>query len=220
MLREPAERSYSAYKYFLARGFLPVKYFLLDRKVGHAASFDVYVHDILENPHKRGDILRQRRKYLVFSQSCYAELIREYRQHFPPEQMHYILFEEFVKDQETECSELYRFLGVSADSNVPYGIRSNEGNQRAAGAIWAMWHLLFTAFNYYLTEYLDVEQGHPVAYRRYRVVHDWVIRKSFARDEDHSKMQPQTREYLRHYYEGEIAETEQIIGRSLKGVWN
>ncbi len=220
MLREPAERSYSAYKYFLARGFLPLKYFLLDRRKGHAVSFDAYVHDILENPKKKKNILRRRRKYLVFSQSCYAELIREYRQYFAPGQMHYILFEEFVKDQEKTCDELYQFLGVEADSAVPYGVRSNEGNQRATGPIWAMWHFLFTAFNYYLTEYLDVEKEHPVAYRRYRVVHDWVIQKSFTMDEDRSKILPQTGDYLRNYYEGEIAETEQIIGRNLKGVWN
>ncbi len=219
MMREPVGRAFSAYKYFLARGFFPMRYMRLDRKKGHAAAFDVYVHDILENPKKRSQIMERRRKYLVFSQGLYAQHIREYLQYFPKEQMHFILFEDFVKDQEKECQKLYEFLGIGEDPEVPYGIRSNEGNQRASGPIWGMWHFLFTAFNYWLTEYLYVQKDHPVAYRRYRYVHDWVIRGSFEEDPDHSKVLPSTREYLQQYYQDEIRETEKLIGRSLKGVW-
>ena len=219
MMREPVERSYSAYKYFLARGFLPMRYMRLDRRRGHAAAFDVYVHNILEHPGKKAEILKKRRKYLVFSQSCYAELIGEYAQYFPKEQMHFILFEDFVKNQEKECRKVYDFLGIGEDEKVPYGIRSNEGNQRAAGSVWAILHLWFVAFNYWLTEYLDVEKDHPVAYRRYRIVHDWVIRKSFQEDEDHSKVTDSTRQYLQQYYQQEIAQTEKLIGRSLEGIW-
>jgi hypothetical protein len=85
--------------------------------------------------------------------------------------------------------------------------------------VWAILHLWFVAFNYWLTEYLDVEKDHPVAYRRYRIVHDWVIRKSFQEDEDHSKVTDSTRQYLQQYYQQEIAQTEKLIGRSLEGIW-
>ena len=219
MMREPISRSYSAYKYFLARGFFPMRYMILDKQKGHAAAFDTYVHDILENSKKRAKIMERRRKYLVFSQSLYTEHVEEYAQYFPQEQMHFILFEDFVKDQKAECEKLYRFLGIGDDEAVPYGIRSNEGNQCAAGPIWAMWGFLFTAFNYWLTEYLYVEKNHPVAYRRYRIVHDWVIRHVFCEDTDHSKVLDSTKEYLGQYYRNEILETEKLLGRSLKGVW-
>ena len=218
MMREPAERTYSAYKYFLARGFLPMRWVVRDMKKGHAASFDAYVKDVLGSD-KRNEIMLHRLRYLVFAAGMYTTVIEEYRKHFPKEQMHFILFEDFVKDQKGICQKLYRFLGLEDDPDIVYGIKSNEGNQRSSGPIWSKWNIAFTSFNYWLSEYHYVQREHPVAFRRYHVVHDWVIDHSFRPDEDHDKMLDSTRQMLQEYYKGEILGVEKILGRSLKGVW-
>ena len=219
MMRDPAARTYSAYKYFLARGFLPMRYVSLDMLVGHAKSFDIYVRNVLGNAKKRAAIPQHRLKYLVFAAGMYTTVIEEYGRHFPKEQMHYILFEDFVKDEKRECKKLFDFLGIEEDPDIVYGIKSNEGNRRSSGPIWSKWNIAFKSFNYWLSEYHYVQREHPLAFRRYHVVHDWVIRMSLREDDDHSKMMDSTRDMLRDYYKDEIGGTEKILGRSLAGVW-
>ena len=218
MMREPAERTFSAYKYFLARGFLPMRWVVRDMKMGHAASFDAYVKDVLGSD-KRNEIMRHRLRYLVFAAGKYTTVIEEYKKHFPEKQMHFILFEDFVKDQKGTCQKLFRFLGLQDDPDIVYGIKSNEGNQRSSGPIWSKWHIAFTSFNYWLSEYHYVQREHPVAFRRYHVVHDWVIDHSLRPDEDHDEMRDSTRQLLQEYYREEIRGAENLFGRSLKGVW-
>lgn len=219
MMRNPAERTYSSYKYFLARGFLPMRYVVKDKKIGHAASFDAYVKEILGDEKKRNQIMQHRLRYLVFAGGMYATVIHEYEKHFPKEQMHFILFEDFVQDEKGECRKLYDFLGLPDDPDIVYGIKSNEGNQRSSGPIWSKWNIAFTSFNYWLSEYLYVQKNHPVAFRRYHVVHDWVIDHSFQKDEDHAPMLDETRKILQDYYQNEVREVEEILGRSLQGIW-
>lgn len=219
MMREPASRTYSAYKYFLARGFLPMRYVLMDMIIGHAKSFDTYVKEVLGNAKKRAAIPEHRLKYLVFAGGMYRTVIEEYEKHFPKNQMHFILFEDFVKDEKKECEKLYDFIGLAHDPDIVYDIKSNEGNQRSSGPIWSKWNIAFTSFNYWLSEYHYVEREHPLAFRRYHVVHDWVIDNSFRPDEDHSKMLDSTKAMLQEFYQDEIRGAEQCLGRTLQGVW-
>ena len=87
MMRDPADRCYSAYKYFLALGFLPMSVVADDKKRGHVAAFDSYVRSVLFNPRRRKEIMRHRMKYLCFSQGNYAYCIQEYLRYFPRENM-------------------------------------------------------------------------------------------------------------------------------------
>ena len=68
LMRDPADRCYSAYKYFLALGFLPCRTVWDDRKCGHAEAFDRYVKSILGSRFHRKCIMFRRLKYLCFSQ--------------------------------------------------------------------------------------------------------------------------------------------------------
>ncbi len=131
MMRDPAERAYSAYKYFMALGFLPMEFVEYDKIFGHSAGFHHYCKCILGDRKKRSQIMDKRLKYLVFSQGNYMSCISEYLRYFPKENMKFIFFEDFIRDQKTVCEDLYEFLGVEPEEGIDYGIKSNEGTLAA-----------------------------------------------------------------------------------------
>ena len=220
MMRSPADRAYSAYKYFLALGFLPLPAMQYDKKKGHAAGFDRYVRHVLGSRKLRGQIMKKRQKHLVFSQGNYDTIIREYQKYFPTENMHFMLFEDFVKDEEGECRKLYAFLKIDADPQICYGLKSNEGNFRARGNIWAKTGISDMGLYYILYEFGDFSRRFPRFYEKYRTkMHEKIQNRCVVPETDHSSMLPQTRQLLNQYYHREIKGIETLLGRNLSGLW-
>jgi len=64
-------------------------------------------------------------KALLYSEHTrYTELLRRYRERFPPEQMLVLVYDDFRADNEGTLREVFRFLGV--EDSVP--VRSREAN--------------------------------------------------------------------------------------------
>ena len=219
MMREPVSRSYSAYKYFLARGFLTKNDYETDAKYGHAKGFDIYAHKILDNTRRRAKIMKKRLKYLVFSQSQYAQCIREYLAYFPKENMKFILFEDFTKDQHKSCREIYDFIGIDDNNDVPYGLHVNEYNGKAVSANWATGLLLMKGINYLLYEFLWFKKRFPKLYDAFHKKFLYVREHSMEPDNDKDPVLPETRKYLNAYYEPMVRDLEEITGFDLKEVW-
>lgn len=219
MMRNPVDRCYSAYRYFLARGFLPARTVRDDAERGHAAAFDAYVHEILDDEDRRGQVMDKRLKYLVFSQSEYVACISEYLERFPKRNMHFVFFEDFIADQHASCRELYRFLGISDCDGVDYGRHDNNTKERATNPIWARVFWAVKGVNYFFRDILAMEHWWPAAYRQYRRLYEWCRRHTLSEDDDRSKMLPETRAYLEDYYRPMVRDLEKIAGRDLSGVW-
>ena len=219
LMRNPADRTYSAYKYFLARGFLPGHAVKNDIRLGHAAGFDRYVHEVLDNPRTRRAVMKHRFHYLVFSQSNYAYCIREYLDRFPKENMEFVFFEEFVKDQHQSCREIYQFLGLSDSDEIDYDRRFNETTERARSAMHSHLLLIAKGGRYAFLEIMAMDYWFPAFARRYRKWYDKVRDKCILEDTDHSKMLPETRAYLEQYFEEGVRDLERITGRNLKELW-
>ena len=219
MMRDPVGRSYSAYKYFLARGFLPMKAVRYDMEHGHAEGFDHYVHELLDSPKTRGNIMRKRFKYLTLSQSNYAECIRDYLQYFPRDNMKFIIFEEFVSDQHAACREIYDFLGLDDSDEINYNVRANEGNECTTGAFRTK-KLLVMKFLYYMFyEFFNMKKWAPKLYARFYAGYERVRDKAMRLDEDKSAVKPETRAYLMEYFEPGLEELSEIIGRDVREIW-
>ncbi|MCC8067789.1 MAG: sulfotransferase domain-containing protein, partial [Clostridiales bacterium] len=219
MMRNPVERSYSSYKYFLARGFLPANAVEDDQKYGHAVAFDRYVHSVLDDRVQERQIMRKRLKYLVFSQSKYATCIEEYLRYFPKENMRFVFFEEFVRDEKEACRELFDFIGINEDESIDYSIRANEGNERAVSGSQAKRLQILKGFNYGFYEFAAMTYWAPGLYRRFRDYYDRERGKCLIPDKDKSPMLPETRKYLEQYYAEEVRKVEHLAGRSLAKLW-
>ena len=219
MMRNPVDRSFSAYRYFLARGFLPTSAVELDQREGHAAGFDAYVHSVLDDDELRGDVMRKRLKYLVFSQSRYATCIREYLRSFPVSQMHFAIFEEFVADQHAGMRRIYDFCGLDDADGIDYGVRGNCRREATSSAArskrmqfmkgWCYGFHEFVAMGYWLPSFEHWFQG---KYREYRS-------GTLVADHDDSKMLPETRAFLEEHYAEEVRDLEAILARDLSDVW-
>lgn len=219
MMREPVGRSFSAYKYFLARGFLPYYITVYDKLFGHEKGFHKYVTDCLNCEKTRANIMKKRLKYLVFSQSMYATCIKEYMNYFPKENIKFIIFEEFIRNQKKACQEIYEFLEVEDDSEVDYQVVSNEGNLAAFTPVLSKIDIAFTGTHYFLYEFLNIGKYSMKLQEAYETIYHAVERFCLRPDKDKSGINKVTKKILESYYQKEILEVEKIIGRSLKGIW-
>ena len=220
MLRNPVDRCYSAYKYFLARGWLPSYAVRNDVKYGHAKGFDLYVNDVLGSRQQSRQIMKKRMKYIVFSQSNYAQCIREYLEWFPKENMKFILFEDFTEDQHKTCRALYDFLGIPDSDQVPYGIHANENHERTTAPASAKVLYILKGLNYILFEFMFWRRDSArEARRKSQDVYQKIRSVCMLPDEDHEPMLPQTRSMLVQYYSREVEELSRITGIDLCTRW-
>ncbi|MCD8018541.1 MAG: sulfotransferase domain-containing protein [Clostridiales bacterium] len=220
MMRNPVTRSYSAYKYFLARGFLPASYVEYDEQFGHTEGFDYYVHSVLDDPRKRKRVMKKRQTYLVLSQSNYAACISEYLQDFDIENMKFVIFEEFIKDQQAACRDIYDFLGIDDAPGIDYNVKSNETNERTVSSLRSKYFMVVKGCNYAMHDLLSMTHWAPKVFVRFRKYYRSVRSKCMIVDKDKSKVMPKTYEYLMQYFDADIRKLEKITGRDLRSIWN
>ncbi len=215
MLRNPVDRSFSAYKYFLARGFLPLWVVRMDEQYGHAEAFDRYVHRILESRWHSRRMMKHRLKYLVLSQSRFGFCIDEYLRYFPGENMQFVFFEDFVADQHKSCQEIYDFLGIEDAPGIRYNLKTNEGKEKPKNPIRSKMHLASKIVYYIVYEFCCMPHWAPKFYRHFHR----LFRKAHVRclrpDRDSSRVQAETRQYLAGYFAEDIERVEEITGRDL-----
>ena len=219
MMRDPADRCYSAYKYFLALGFLPMSVVADDKKRGHAAAFDSYVRSVLLNPRRRKEIMKHRMKYLCFSQGNYAYCIQEYLRYFPRENMKLVFFEEFVRDEERITKDILDFLQIPQDPDMTWNVKSNETNFRAASPFRSKIMYLLQGTYYATFEFLNLKRSCPGFFRNFMTFYDWTTDKCTRPETDTSKMLPSTRKLLNRYYRSQIRRVEELAGRSVPESW-
>lgn len=107
ILRNPVKRTYSNYWHYI--------------RIGKEL---LSVYDCLEQEEQRvkDDIYKG-----YFRRSVYADQIERYLEFFPISQMHFIIFEEFVKNPEESLKELSFFLGITPSKFTQKPLVSNKG---------------------------------------------------------------------------------------------
>ncbi|MCD7806953.1 MAG: sulfotransferase domain-containing protein [Lachnospiraceae bacterium] len=219
MMRDPADRCYSAYKYFLALGFLPVSAVAYDLKHGHAEGFDHYVRSVLCNQNRRREIMKKRFKYMCFSQGNYATIIKEYRRYFPRANMKFVFFEDFVSDQEAVTKDIMRFCGIEEDENMVFPVKSNETNFRAIAALSPKFLQFMQALYYLFFEFLSLGRRCPGFFNGFMSFYDWSMDHFTRPDTGNEKMLPGTRKLLNRYYRRQIEQVEILTGQQVPKRW-
>ncbi len=220
MMRNPVDRSYSSYKYFLARGFLTRDAVKYDIEHGHAAGFDHYVHDVLDNPKKRSKVMDKRFKYLVFSQSNYAACIREFLSTYDVKNMNFVIFEDFVRHEHEQCREIYSFLGIEDAPDIQYDLQSNESAEKPVSPVKSKCFMFLKGCNHFLYDLCCITHWSPWLYDKFRLGYNKARSKCLAEDTDRSKVLPETRAYLKKYYDADVRDLEQLTARDLRTIWN
>jgi hypothetical protein len=112
VLRDPADRAFSQYAQGVAKGWI-------------RCGFREHVEASLR-PHDG----RFRITYPLLQMGEYAEQIRRYREHFPEEQMHIRLYEDFQEDPAGLLRGVFEFLGVDPEFRVDLSQRERVYGER------------------------------------------------------------------------------------------
>jgi hypothetical protein len=99
LLRQPAERAWSAFQYYRAREFEPIQ------------DFDAAL--AAESTRRNGDDLPDLR---YFANGCYFANLKPYFERCPREQIRVYLYEEWNRQPQALLGDIFAFLGV--DNNV------------------------------------------------------------------------------------------------------
>lgn len=188
MLRDPAERAYSSYKY-------AVQYEGLSRP--------------FEEIIRLGD-LDEIQRYFDIKSSLYHTNVSRFLDYFPKEQMLFVIFEEFVRNPEGELRRILRFLGVDESFRFdPSRVNQNAAVPPLSIRLQRLIHRIDMARK------LDDNLVKFALLTGLKEVGNWMnhsfVRKRFPR------LSPELREYMyREYFAGEVEGLENVLGRKLK----
>ena len=115
MFRHPVDRAWSHYQMHFLRG-------------NESLSFEQAIVEE-QNRIKQDDVSKARYSYI--QRGLYAEQVERYLKLFPRENIHFILFEDFIKDPKSHISSVLGFLDLP-NVDINYGLKSNvQSKQRS-----------------------------------------------------------------------------------------
>lgn len=215
-LRNPVNRLFSQYKFFLRYGYsfnninLCVKYANKNQE-----GFNRFIeHNFYKNC--AGTVMLAPTYMKSFIEiSNYYSHIKEYLNYFPKENTKIVLFEEFIQDTERVTKELFDFLGVNRDAKINYDIIANEGNlvPKSINSIYLYQMLLQL-----------MDQGFKLNSNRMDGFIVWLrefLQRNvlLAPETDKSKMSDGAKELLQKYFEEDKKQIEQLLERDLSQLW-
>src|SRR3989344_1795112 len=188
-LRHPVDRAYSHY--------------LLQKYSGSIMPWQTFNSAIAGND-----------KYNYLKLGLYAAPLKDYMRIFLGEQMHIIIYEEFIDDPASTFKQLYQFLGVNPDF-VPHSLNENV-DYRARKKFHS---LILVAITNKLT-LIYKQSRFKKLWRVFRLRNflRWlkkINRQTAPQKFNKLPLDQQARVRLQKFYESEITAVEKIIGRPL-----
>jgi hypothetical protein len=188
MLRDPVRRAFSHY--------------LQGRMLGHEhLSFE----EALAREEKR-EAQNWRWHYQYRDQSRYAEAVQTYLDRFGREQVHVVIFDDFVTDTRQTVRQIARFLGVNEDFYDSYEFsRHNETVLPRSEVI----HTLFQSENVIRKIARALT---PLSFRRWMA--DFVKSLNYGQEQKPT-LDPDTEMELQKEFRADVKQLEDLIGRDL-----
>lgn len=182
ILRDPISRAYSHYWFWVQHGRVKCSFNeAIRRELELEGKYDV----------NESYLLRGR----------YVEQLERYSKFFPKENMHVIIFEEFVKDQESGLRKLSEFLGIDA-SKYPFDyLVSKKVNKHKTKIPRSLW-LQNLAFKLWFNKRFDI---------LYRI----VFRLNVKPIHGYPKIDIQSEEKLSKYFSSYNKSLEEFLNRKI-----
>lgn len=192
LLRNPVQRAYSDYR--------------MHQRVGlYAKPFEDFI---------AGAPLPKDLDFV--NKGLYAHQIGRFLRYYPVEHMKFVIFEEFIKNQEQILKEIFDFLGVDRDVPIQYELHENPDFIYKHPRLRKMQLRLANFIQKYVIRTLYKDKDTRI--RKYSALWHSLVRANARSDKEAPKPPPGLLEKLSAYYRDDIAEMESIIGRDL-AVW-
>jgi len=192
MLRNPVERAYSLYCWMVKEGYEFLSPFEDALKEEEKRR---------RNPDFKFNNPENFYNYLYFHSGLYSEQIIRYLEIFPANQIHIILFNEFINDSRRVIKDVYSFLGVEPNFIPQLGIHN------VSGAVYS------TKIQYITRQYLE----NKIKFAPQRIRNP-IMRTLMGLNMKSSQppgIIPETRKRLQKKYKNDITQTAEIIGENL-----
>lgn len=186
MLRNPAERAFSQY--------------IMNLKQGKILEND-FIKEIVQDDEQEIKGWGANHQYLMIGK--YYEQLKRYYDCFPKEQIKIFLFDDYKKNPDHIVEEMFEFLNVDSNIEINTSEKANEGGVPKLKKI-----------NYFLNQYGLISWAKNNLPRSWRSTFKNLMYKT-----DKSSIPTMTSEqkqFLINYYESDILQLEQLIGRDLK----
>lgn len=216
LMRNPIDRSYSAFKYLVPVKWFSFKYIYKDIHLGHSKAFDLYIDKLLDKSKKK--IMSSRNKYTVLSLGNYYFCIKEYMKYYPKKNMKFIIFEEFIKDPKKTIKEVCEFLDLKEDNYIRYNFKTNEGNKRARSVLGCYIIGLLYRIYFYLVENFSINTSYEYIYRKLIKFYNFT-NNFFLIPDDDNKIGNVTRKKLENYYRADKNKLQKLIQKDLDQLW-
>lgn len=144
----------------------------------------------------------------------YSNYIREYLKYYPMEQIKIIVCEELLKDTNAQMNELQAFLGIREENRMKYQDFPKEhvGNKVAKDPLSLAINIRMKQLNHRLVHEGDFKSLQLLKDIRKKVEEITLV--------DYSEpMLESTRRELLDFFMDSIHELEELLGRSLQGLW-
>lgn len=138
--------------------------------------------------------------------ALFSEQVKRYLDVFGKENVHILIYEEFVKDPETSTKGVLAFLGV--DTNHPIEYRVINPNKKIR---LLFLHRLIKMPAGWLKQIVRIII--PVKKARHRIMH--YLQEKNITEKQRKKMSQATERYLKDFFADDISKLEKILGREL-----
>lgn len=201
VLRHPIERAISGYFHYMASGFIPIE----DIETGMPALLDRFdVHD----PDRATDVLNF---------GLYGAAIERWLAFFPPQQMHWILFEQLKENPQTTIRQTFAFCGVASEIEI------SPRQERPMASIYSLNRLrlkrLWIKPNMVCRDGVaHLVEGHRSKLDRWRsICGEGLDRVVWSRvfKSQAPKISPSLRQRLQDFYQQDILKTQDMLGQDL-----
>lgn len=192
-LRNPVERAISAFKYCIRN--------LSENETNFANAIERELE---------GNLIAEEEGDLAYlKHGNYVEQINDYLKYYPKENIHYLLFEDVIKDQSTkELNGLFDFFSISKNVEIDFTHQNKSGKVKSG------------FLNYVLRKDYPLKGVRKLIPFKYRKRWGSLMRENnISTEEIDVSITNKDKQRLIDYYKEMIVEMESIINRKLGNKW-
>lgn len=200
IMRNPVDFTYSLYRMEAYLGIIPID-----------NVYPFQLNQCFEYELKKE---RQKRRFDLWEHNFngfYIRSIKEYLKYFPIENMLFVFFEDFKRDERAVSNQICRFLGVDDFKYIPQKITHVNENSRFPA------NYVYSILNMYCRKIVFCLKEKNLCDLEYSKIVDRLRRQITV--EDFSQMSVGSRKRLEKLYSKSVRELETITGRNLKEIW-
>lgn len=217
IMRNPVEQLYSSFKMgkLFGLSFDKIK---LNCWNDHQKSFDYYIKKNFfydKNINKVKFIGTH--NFAMADAGNYYKYIQTVLKFINPQNVKFIIFEDFIVSPRAICEDIFKFLNIEKDNSINFNIKSNEAKMVPINQTTIK---IFKFINENEGAFMKfIRNPNDKNLNKYRNLRKIIYTNLSKEDLDNNKMSNKARNILQKYYKEDKEKLEEFLDRDLKEIW-